>query len=734
MLPRRVPRLRHGRSGVICLLLWLALAAQALAVPSFQEVKASWVRSDSMLLDRHGEVIHELRVDRERRRMDWTPIAQTSPALIEALIAAEDRRFHSHPGVDFRSMGGAIVRGLTFEGFRGASTITMQLAALLDKGLQAKGGRRSLRQKVEQILAALEMERRWSKEEILEAYLNLISFRGELQGIAAASRGLFGKDPHGLDRAESLILASLIRAPNAPIVGLRRRASLVGRSLGWDSAEEEVDERLRRLFTGGYVLEPRAAAAPHVARVLLKGQPKGSRVVSSLDASLQRHVMERLEHHLGLLKPQNMNEGAALVVENQSGEVLAYVSHSAGRARGGHVDGIRARRQVGSALKPFLYAQALDERILTPASLLDDSPVDIAVPSGIYSPKNFDNLFRGPVSVRVALASSMNVPAVKALGLVGDEAYLSTLRALGLSGLDEPGDFFGPSLALGTLDVSLWELVNAYRTLANGGMRGELSLTPVGDPPIQRRRIFSREAAFLVSDILSDREARSATFGLENPLFTRFWAAVKTGTSKDMRDNWCLGYTSRYTVGVWVGNFSGEPMWNVSGVSGAAPVWVEIMNLLHSDQTSQAPTPPAGLVKREIEFPQGVEPPRQEWFVAGTEPHSRMRAMNHGTARISYPPAGTIMAMDPDIPAGQQEVFFLAEGFQEGMHWRLDGELLHGAARSVPWPLKGGRHVLALVDRAGRTLDQVSFLVRGSMPRVDSRSDNGEAPQAFASP
>lgn len=379
--------IRKGQTGFGVLLLWLSLAGPCLALTSFQEVRASWVRSDSVLLDRHGEVIHELRMDKERRRLDWVPVAHISPALIKALIAVEDRRFHSHPGVDWRSMAGAIVRGLTAEGFRGASTITMQLAALLDKKLQAKEGRKSLRQKGEQILAALAMERHWSKEEILEAYLNLITFKGELQGIAAASRGLFGKDPHGLDQGESLILASLIRAPNAPFVQLKRRALLIGRSLGWDQVEEEVDGRLRRLASGGYALQPRAAIAPHAARVLLKGRPKGSRVVSTLDASIQRYVRERLEHHLDLLRPQHMNEGAALVVENQSGEVLAYVSHSAGQAGGSHVDGIRARRQVGSALKPFLYAKALDERILTAASLLDDSPVDIPSQRGSTLPE-----------------------------------------------------------------------------------------------------------------------------------------------------------------------------------------------------------------------------------------------------------------------------------------------------------------------------------------------------------
>lgn len=398
------------------------------------------------------------------------------------------------------------------------------------------------------------------------------------------------------------------------------------------------------------------------------------------------------------------------------------------------MDGIRAKRQVGSALKPFLYAQALDERILTPASLLDDSPLDIPVPTGIYSPKNYDNFYRGPVSVRTALASSINIPAVRALGLVGEEAFLSRLRAMGLSGIKESGDFFGPSLALGTLDVSLWELVNGYRTLANGGMHGELSLSPVGEHSSPSRRVFSEEAAFLVSDILSDREARSATFGLENPLSTRFWAAVKTGTSKDMRDNWCVGYTTRYTVGVWVGNFSGEPMWNVSGVSGAAPVWVEIMNFLHRDQISHAPRPPAGLVKKWIAFPRGLEPPRQEWFLEGTEPHWGRLDMNPGPCRIIYPPPGAIMAIDPDIPMEQQEVIFLSEGFQEGMNWRLNGELLPGTGRSVRWHVKEGRHLLALVDREGKTLDHISFLVRGPSTWEEPRPHHGEVPQLSPSP
>jgi penicillin-binding protein 1C len=718
-----------GTRGIhlpIAAALWLFLAASpALASPAFEEVRASWVKSDSVLLERHGEAIHELRTDRERRRLDWMPVHQVSPALLEAVIAAEDRRFIGHAGVDYRSLGGALIRGLTSEGFRGASTITMQLVALLNRGLQAKGGRKSLWQKGNQILAAYDLEDRWSKDQILEAYLNLITFRGELQGIGAACRGLFGKDPHGLDREEALILASLIRSPNASFSELQRRVSHLRASLGWETGEDEVGAKLRHLFLGLYALQPRVAAAPHVARHLLKDRPHGARVCSNLDGAIQRFALERLEHHLDALMRQNVNEGAVLVVENRTGEVLAYVSHSAGTGRGSHVDGLRARRQVGSALKPFLYAHALDLRILTPGSLLDDSPLDISVPGGIYAPRNFDHEFRGPVSVRVALASSLNVPAVRALRLVGEEPYLNTLRRLGFSGLNEAGDFFGPSLALGTVDASLWELVNGYRTLANGGLRSDLHLTPDGDFTAGQRRIFSREAAFLVSDILSDRDARSATFGLENPLSVRFWAAVKTGTSKDMRDNWCVGYTTRHTVGVWVGNFSGEPMWNVSGVSGAAPLWAEIMALLHGDDPCAGPVPPDGLVRKEIAFPHALEPSRQEWFVAGTEPHRGGLRADHVDSRIAYPPRGAVLAIDPDIPADLQKVFFLSEGSKGGTSWRLDGEAMPGGGAAAPWSPQAGRHLLAHVDREGRTLDQVSFLVRGSAGAPVSRRPFG---------
>ena len=209
-----------------------------------------------------------------------------------------------------------------------------------------------------------------------------------------------------------------------------------------------------------------------------------------------------------------------------------------------------ASPRLGSALKPFLYGLALERRLLTPASLLEDTPLDISVAGGLYRPRNYDEQFRGLTTMRTALAASLNSPAVRILELVGTDAFVQQLRSLGLEGAVESGDYYGPALALGSVDASLWELVNAYRTLANGGVRSALRLVPGTPRATAAHRVYSEATSFLLSHILSDRESRSPAFGLENPLATRFWSAVKTGTSKEMRDNWCVGYTRHYTVGV----------------------------------------------------------------------------------------------------------------------------------------------------------------------------------------
>lgn len=684
-------------------------------VPQFEAVKDSFRKSEATLADRNGEAIHELRVDEKGRRLDWAKFGEISPALVSAVLLSEDKRFYSHHGVDWIALVSAAVNRPFSGKTRGASTITMQLASILNNGLQGQGYRRNLRQKMGQIRYAIELERNWTKDQVLEAYLNLAAFRGELQGVRAASRVLFGKEPHGLSAKEALVLASLLRAPNASIDALSKRADALEEKFGTGAGPEEISFMIREAFAHPRLVKPRAALAPHVAALLLKEKNGLNEMIvrTTLDAGLQRFASETLKEHLLSVREQNVHDGALIVIENATGEILAYVGSSGELSEAGQVNGLTAKRQAGSTLKPFLYALAIEKKIITPATLIDDSPLDIPVENGIYRPKNYDTRFRGLVSARTALASSLNVPAVKVLQLAGIENFLNTLKDLGMEGLERPGDFYGPSLALGSADVSLIELARAYMALANGGCLTHLKLTydPSGRP-VEVKRIFSAEAAFIISDILSDREARSSTFGLESPLSTKFWTAVKTGTSKDMRDNWCVGYSGRYTVGVWVGNFSGEPMWNVSGITGAAPIWMEVMNRLHEGLPENRRRPPSGAVLAKVDF-SDIEPARTEWFMKGTESENvAPLRKTRDNLRILYPVQGTIIAMDPDIPHGREMVFFEAEKQAEEPVWVLDGNRLD-SGRVIGWAPMAGRHSLSIVGPDGKIIDMINFEVRG---------------------
>jgi penicillin-binding protein 1C len=769
----------------------LADAPNAQAFPTFAEVRVARAASEAWLLDRGGQPLQEIRVDSHARRLAWVPLAEISPTLRAAVLRAEDRRFYEHAGVDWRAIAGALVHALRGARPRGASTLSMQVASLVAEPAGAARGRRGLGQKWRQIRDARELERHWRKDEIFEAYLNLVSFRGELQGIGAASRGLFNKDPHGLDAEESALLAALLRAPNAPAARVARTACAIARGVGEDEARalssgsgrtspasaaqrsdapgrddraSPVDcaplQRLARTrIRPHYFIERRADLAPVLgARWAPRLAPGGS-VRTTLRADLQRFVAAALSRNLSDLRARRVHDGAVLVVDHASGEVLAYVANGGAQASASQVDGIRARRQAGSVLKPFLYALAFEERLLTPETLLDDNAADFAVGGGVYRPASFDRTFRGLVPAKVALASSLNVPAVRVLLMTGVDPLLERLQRAGFTGLRE-AEHYGPSLALGTADITLWELVTAYATLARGGERptlrwmgGEgdaaaqavpdvgaggrrsngpaakaagdakgkqLSLAIPAGPSVgsgvdvgdESRRAYQPATTALIARVLSDRESRALVFGLDNPLATRFWAAAKTGTSKDMRDNWCVGFTDRYTIGVWMGNFDGQPMQDVSGITGAAPLWARVADYLHAQSPSRAPTLPEGVTERR--GPRGLE-----LYLSGTEPPERgLRGRSpRPVARITYPAADTLFALDPEIPVDRQAVLFEAEGLRRGDRWRLNGKNLSGRGAAAPWRPRPGQHVLELVDAQGHALDHVRFEVRGNVGR-----------------
>lgn len=680
-------------------------------LPTFEAVKAAYRPSEAYLLDRHGDLLQVSRLDFHRRRIAWTPLESVSTPLITAIVKAEDRRFQDHHGVDWRALGSAAVGRLSGTRRGGASTLTMQVAAMLDPSLSPTAGGRTWWQKVRQVDAALSLERHWTKPQILETYLNLVGFRGELVGIGATSHGLFGKVPSGVDVVEAALLAALLPAPNASAEGLVRRACTIAR--GIDSSipdctplELAAATLMQRLAFPNR--EP--AFAPHAARELLRRS--GDRVSTTLDLAVQRTSIEALTAQLSRLAAHHVRDGAAIALDNSSGDVLAWVGSAGPHSTAAQVDGVRARRQAGSTLKPFLYGLAIERRHLTAASILDDSPIALETGAGLYIPQNYDHEFKGLVSVRTALAASLNVPAVRTLVLIGVEPYRDRLRAFGYRSLTEDGEYYGYSLALGSADVSLAEQANAYRTLANGGLFTPLRQTR-DEPELVPTRVLSDAAAFVVGDILSDRGGRAPTFGLDNALATRYWSAVKTGTSKDMRDNWCIGFSRRYTVAVWVGNFEGDAMHDVSGVTGAAPAWLSIMNSLHEAGDDTARLPVAGVQSRRVRFEPAIEPPRIEWFLAGTE-LTEVRAVDpRGQPRIVSPPNGAVIALDPDIPPAHQVVSFVARGASKHIDFELDGAPLGPATdihRLTPSP---GAHVLRLVSATTtHTLDEVRFVVR----------------------
>ena len=683
----------------------LSWATRPPPLPGYAAVTANWHPSEAWLYDRNGRLIDSTRVEYQARRLGWVRLADIAPVARETLVAAEDRRFRNHNGIDWWALGGAVRDRIEGKRARGASTLSMQVAAYLSPGLAAPGHRGTW-DKVRQMRAGAALEASWTKDQILETYLNLAGFRGEAQGIGAAALGLFGKTPAALSRDDALLLAALLPNPGAGSAEVARRACALSRDRDCSRFAGAAASMLGPARS--LALDP--GLAPHLAARLL--DKPGARVTTTLDARIQSVAIAALRRQLQGLGGTRARDGAVVVVDNASGDVLAYVGGIGGESTAPAVDGASAYRQAGSTLKPFLYAQAIEKGYLTAASILDDSPVQLDTASGLYVPQNYDRAFKGPVSARIALAGSLNVPAVRTLLLTGVDAFRDRLWDTGYRGLVEDGQYYGYSLALGSAEVTLLEQVAAYRSLALDGRWSPLRLTKTS-PGEPLRQVISPQAAWIVADILADPNARAGTFGVDSALRLPFWAAAKTGTSKAMRDNWCVGFSDRFTVGVWVGNLEGDPMRAVSGTSGAAPVWRDVMMALHVGTPSTPSPPPAGIETRQIRFAEGIEQPRREYFVKGTALDQVAAAPEAARRpRIVNPVAGSVYALDPDIPVDRQRLVISVAGQVAGHRLLLDREDL-GTADSRPLLLpRRGQHRLRLVDLGGRVVDQILFTIR----------------------
>ncbi|TGN19454.1 penicillin-binding protein 1C [Leptospira idonii] len=695
--------------GILFVFLFFAFPIQS--VPLFEEVKNNYLPSDLLLYDRQGEELQSVRIHPRYRSERWTETNEIPEHTLNAILFSEDKKFFEHKGIDSLAFLGSVWGKLWGLPLRGGSTITMQLVSLWEKDLKPEGGRRSFTQKLKQIQRASDWEDVWTKEQILTAYLNLVYFRGELRGIRSASWGLFRKPPSTLTPNESYLLAVLIRSPESRVEKIVERACVLKQQMENRETCDGLDTIVKQSLLRSFDYPAKPNFAPQFAsKAFAEGISSESK--SSLSRSLQEKVESILKSNLIPLASQNVKDGAVLVLHNSTGEVLVYVANAGNRSEVSSLDLIQARRQAGSTLKPFVYAQSFEERKLTSVSVLNDSPVDIPVFRGIYRPLNYDKSFQGKVTVTQSLGSSLNIPAVRTLSYLDMGKFIHTLSSLGLKNLSYP-EFYGPSLALGTADVSLWDLTNAYRVLANGGVYTEPSFlvspsSGKGDVSADKtnKRIFRESVSYLITRILSDREARSLSFGWENNLSTRYFSAVKTGTSQDMRDNWCLGYSEEYTVGVWVGNPTGTPMKDVSGVSGAGPVWREVMDLLHEETPSKEPSVPESVV---------YVPAKRAYFERGTEDVSdagEIVSKQKTLPKITSPSHQTIFAVDPDIPVGKQKVFFLLNRYQPGYFWYLNGKKISEANSPFFWDLQKGIFQLQIADQTGKVFDEVSFEVR----------------------
>ena len=717
---------RSSWIGLTTFILIMAAVVGFIRTPTPSDIRLRAVGSDRVLLAADGQVLQTLRTDFNKRRLSWETLEQFSEEIQIAVVESEDQRFWSHFGIDFLGLVRAVRANIAGRPVQGASTLTMQLSDLIqdDVLLRHQAIRKgSFFHKFPQIVRAIFLELRWSKKEILEGYLNLIHLKGEFQGVPAVSQAYLKKAPVALSREEAVLIAAMISSPNQKRTSLEARAcqllNRIAARKGESSSTCETVKTLAASFFGSPPAMPEdLAVAPHLARRLFQEHPTESLVTSTLDARLQREVTAILEKNIARLREENVRDSSAIVIDNQTGNVLAYVG-TVSTSENPHVDGVTSYRQAGSSLKPFLYGKAIDSRKMTAASILLDEPTAISWGGDVYRPTNYDKHFYGPVSVREALGSSLNVPAVKTVTIIGLHEAYHVLQMIHLSQLKEP-DFYGVSLALGAVEVRLDELANAYRIYANQGTWSPLRFTR-SDRSKQTEKVYSPEASYVLANILSDPNARAIGFGWESPLETPFFTAVKTGTSKDYRDNWCVGFSQKYTVAVWAGNFDAQAMRKVSGVSGVGPSWYEIMLKLHEHEASLPQARPPGLVAKMVRH-QWNSHEYEEVFLKGTEPVGTViEPALEKKPQFVFPAEGSVLVRDPHADQGHIALFVRFKGtVPETSHLLLDNREV-GIAKS-PFKLESfssGSHVLELRAPERTSLTRVNFTVKGANESSD---------------
>ncbi|MHC5740445.1 MAG: penicillin-binding protein 1C [Nostoc sp.] len=764
-------------SKVILAVLLICLAVRLL--PYFAPIRAADIAQNQLAMqfsDRNGLPLGTL-LTRDQEHTSVVPLNQVSPQFIHAILAAEDGSFYHHGALDMKAVIRASKEAIHAKRIvSGASTITMQLARMLDPVPRSFSG------KLSEIWLSWRLAAGMNKDEILSAYINRLPMGGNIYGVEAAAQIYFSIPASELNLAQASLLAAI---PNNPTYfnpyehweRLKQRQKYVlnrmveEKYISGAIAAPTSSTNATRTHSEKVVFQSRQRgiiAAPHflfwlanqisptpldkgglIPPFLRGGRGDQSVIRTTINRPLQQFVEAQVQQIISSLAANNVHDAAALVIDNHTGEVLAYVGSPDyfNEAKLGRNDGVQALRQPGSTLKPFVYELALEKGLIRPNTILADVPARYAIPGAkLYSPTDYTERFLGPVRVRIALANSLNVPAVRVLEKVGVETFLERLHQLGFEHLNQTPEHYGLGLTLGSGEVSLWELAHAYLTIARLGDATPLVSTffnsPISNPSYAgsvskvRPKIPNSTTIWqLITNILSDNHARATAFGVNSVLNLPFPSAVKTGTSSNFRDTWTVGFTTDYTVATWVGNFNGEPMRQVSGVTGAAPLWNRIMLHLHEHQEPEGfpspeglvqlpvcaisglrPTPDCTSVVQEYFYPEdknnyegenqfNLPPEYDEWLAKQQQSNFTSTSL-----RILSPHHDDLFLLYPGEEGKQKLEFKLAGNKSAPVEWWLNGEKLDtNSANSLFWNLRPGKWTLEA--RSGEMSDKVSFQV-----------------------
>ena len=653
------------------------------------------------------------------------------PALLRtAFVVSEDRRYWQHGGVDWRARFAALWGNLRAgQVERGASTIGEQAARILQPRPHTYWSH---------WIAGIEAGRllhRFGHAQVLDFYLNQVPYGARRRGVAPAARYYFGRDPDALDPAEQLALAVLVRSPSRydprrhPQALRQAVDQLAGRMRESGAIDAAQAEAIRRasILPGQQALA--VEAGPFVLHAAERARALGLAgpvLKTTLDPELQRFVQQVLDRRVQALAGRGVRNAAALVVDNASGAVLAWaVAPQEGPFA---IDPVLAPRQPGSTLKPFVYGLAMARLGWQPDTVIEDAPLAENVREGLHRYRNYSGRYYGKVSLRYALANSLNIPAVKTAQAVGVPAILDLLHRLGFGTFDQSADFYGPAIALGDGGVRLFDLVQGYASLARHGRYLPLHVladAPRPDPV----PVLPAPVASLLASILSDPDARSAEFGADSVLDLPLPTAVKTGTSSDYRDIWSMGFDDRYTVGVWMGRLDGGSTDGLTGSSGPAPVLRQVFAHLRNA------VPYAGLwhspALKAVHTCEWIGPPpcvqRDDWYLVDAPAPASPSSTTSYRVAIARPLPGETLAIDPRLPAATQRYRFTLDTRGQAIRrvvWQLDGKPLAATADAVAsWQITPGPHTLRVrvwLDggHPGQALElgPVAFKVLGPAP------------------